>query len=680
MSADPSATFSEPAAAAPKPKRAPAKKAAKAETDTPPAAKKVAAKKAATKKAAPAPVADITPAEKPARPSRAKPKAAAISQPELPLSAPPEAAPRPRKAAVKRTATATPVDAPSPAPEPPPPPRQESPPPAAPVDQPSTPPPYSDYPPREQRPPGRDSRDRRDGRDGRGRRDRNDRGPRGPRPDHGQRYDQSPRPDQGQRYDQSPRPDQGQRYDQSPRPDQGQHYDQSPRPDQGQRYDQSPRPNQGDSRQPRSDESSNQESNRSRRWNERRNRFKKWKDRRRGGDGSDAAGAAPFQSGDAQGSDAPPPMVPLGPPEPAEGILELTSKGYGFLRQRSHAFAQLAQDPFVDPDLIRKFGLREGMLVKGQACKAQRGQQMTEIIEVNGRVPEAMRDLPLFEELKAVNPNKRIQLETDKNRLTTRVIDMFTPVGRGQRGLIVAPPRTGKTTLLQHIAEAVTINHPGMHLMLLLVDERPEEVTEFKRILPNAEIFASSNDQDVKSHTRIAQFAIERAKRLVECGEHVFILLDSITRLARAFNNAKQGGATMSGGVGVGALEIPRRLFAAARNTREAGSLTILATALIETGSRMDDLIFQEFKGTGNMELVLDRKIAEQMYYPAANVLKSGTRREELLLQGFQLDKVHMLRRGLAGHKPIEALQRVISLLERYPSNAQMLVDLPSKS
>jgi transcription termination factor Rho len=207
-----------------------------------------------------------------------------------------------------------------------------------------------------------------------------------------------------------------------------------------------------------------------------------------------------------------------------------------------------------------------------------------------------------------------------------------------------------------------------------------EEVTEFKRTLPNAEIFASSNDQDVKSHTRISQFAIERAKRLVECGEHVFILMDSITRLARAFNNAKSGGATMSGGVGVGALEIPRRLFAAARNTREAGSLTILATALIETGSRMDDLIFQEFKGTGNMELVLDRKIAEQFYYPAVNIFKSGTRREELLLQSFQLDKIHMLRRGLAGHKPIEALQRVLSLLERYPSNAQMLVDLPSKS
>jgi transcription termination factor Rho len=291
-----------------------------------------------------------------------------------------------------------------------------------------------------------------------------------------------------------------------------------------------------------------------------------------------------------------------------------------------------------------------------------------------------MRDLPLFEELKAVNPNKRYQLETVKDRLTTRVIDMMAPVGRGQRGLIVAPPRAGKTTMLQHIAEAVVENHPGVHLMILLVDERPEEVTEFKRILPQAEIFASNNDQDVKSHTRIAAFAIERAKRLVECGEHVFMLMDSITRMARAFNNTAKSGATMSGGVGVGALEVPRRLFAAARNTRTAGSLTILGTALIETGSRMDDLIFQEFKGTGNMELVLDRRIAEQFVFPAVNIFKSGTRREELLLQAFQLDKIHMLRRGLAGHKPIEAIQRVISLLERYPSNAQMLVDLPSKS
>ncbi len=443
----------------------------------------------------------------------------------------------------------------------------------------------------------------------------------------------------------------------------------------------------GASNEGSSEETGSEENSRTRRWKERRNRFKKWKERRRSsntspGAQSDENGENTENSGgssSAQGADTPQPPALLGPPEPVDGILELTPKGYGFLRQKSRSYAPIPQDPFVSPELIRQFGLREGMAVKGQACKAQRGPQVTEISEVNDRAPEAMRDLPLFEELKAINPNKRVQLETDKNRLTTRVIDMITPVGRGQRGLIVAPPRTGKTTLLQHIAEAVTANHPGMHLMLLLVDERPEEVTEFKRVLPNAEIFASSNDQDIKSHTRIAQFAIERAKRLVECGEHVFILLDSITRLARAFNNAKQGGATMSGGVGVGALEIPRRLFAAARNTREAGSLTVMATALIETGSRMDDLIFQEFKGTGNLELVLDRKISEQFYYPAVNIFKSGTRREELLLQSFQLDKIHMLRRGLAGHKPIEALQRVLSLLERYPSNAQMLVDLPSK-
>ena len=309
-----------------------------------------------------------------------------------------------------------------------------------------------------------------------------------------------------------------------------------------------------------------------------------------------------------------------------------------------------------------------------------RGPQVTEITEVMGREADTIRDLPLFEELKAINPNKRIQLETRSDRLTTRVMDLMTPVGRGQRGLIVAPPRAGKTTLLQHIAEAVVTNHPQMHLIILLVDERPEEVTEFRRALPNAEIMASSNDSDVKSHMRIAAFAIERAKRLVEAGQHVFVLLDSITRMARAFNNAQKGGATMSGGMGVGAMENPRRLFAAARNTREAGSLTILATALVETGSRMDDLIFQEFKGTGNLELVLDRKIAEQYIYPAVNIFKSGTRREELLLPAFQMEKIHLLRRGLAGHKPVDAIQRVITLMERSTSNAQMLIELPGKT
>jgi|UniRef100_UPI00378313FC transcription termination factor Rho len=425
----------------------------------------------------------------------------------------------------------------------------------------------------------------------------------------------------------------------------------------------------------------------------RKMKFERWKQRRAERDSQrrgERGGERPERGGEGPRNQEPRPQFTqerepepekqLGPPEPANGILEMSPKGYGFLRQRDRNYAQHPLDAFIAPEFIRKYGLREGMQIVGVQCKGQRGPQITEVTEVNGRNPFVMRDLPLFEELKAVNPNKRYQLETVKDRLTTRVIDMMAPVGRGQRGLIVAPPRAGKTTMLQHIAEAVVENHPGVHLMILLVDERPEEVTEFKRILPQAEIFASNNDQDVKSHTRIATFAIERAKRLVECGEHVFMLMDSITRMARAFNNTAKSGATMSGGVGVGALEIPRRLFAAARNTRTAGSLTILGTALIETGSRMDDLIFQEFKGTGNMELVLDRRIAEQFVFPAVNIFKSGTRREELLLQAFQLDKIHMLRRGLAGHKPVEAIQRVISLLERYPSNAQMLVDLPSKS
>jgi transcription termination factor Rho len=433
----------------------------------------------------------------------------------------------------------------------------------------------------------------------------------------------------------------------------------------------------------------NQESPKPQNAHERRkSKFERWKEkqRQRALERQQARlasqnGGSPPTGDQADAAVESPPVkeIELGPPEPANGILELHLKGYGNLRQKDRAYAQHPNDCWVSQDTIRQYGLREGMHISGVQRKGPRGPQLTEVTEVNARAPEAVRDLPLFEELKAINPNKRIQLETHKDRLTTRVIDMFTPVGRGQRGLIVAPPRSGKTTILQHVAEAVTTNHPGTHLMILLVDERPEEVTEFKRALPTAEIFASSNDQDVKCHTRIAQFAIERAKRLVECGEHVFMLIDSITRMARAFNNTAKNNATMSGGVGVGALEIPRRLFAAARNTRTAGSLTILATALIETGSKMDDLIFLEFKGTGNMELVLDRKIAEQFYYPAVNIFKSGTRREELLLQSFQLDKIHMLRRGLAGGKPIDAIQRVLTLLERYPSNAQMLVDLPNK-
>ena len=326
---------------------------------------------------------------------------------------------------------------------------------------------------------------------------------------------------------------------------------------------------------------------------------------------------------------------------------------------------------------MRNFGLRDGLWVKAETQMGRRGPQLTKLLDINGRDPDEFKTMPWFEELKAINPDRRLQMETTQDRMTTRLIDMIAPIGRGQRGLIVAPPRSGKTTILQHLAEAVIQNHKDVKVMVLLVDERPEEVTELRRALPNAEIYASSNDMEVKMHCRIAQIAIERAKRLVESGEDVFMLMDSITRLARAFNNANnKGGPTGTGGLTVRALEMPRKLFAAARNTRDAGSLTIIATALVETNSAMDDRIFEELKGTGNMELVLDRAIAEQYIYPAVDIFRSGTRREELLLPPHQWSKISIIRRGLAGHRPIEAIERMLSIMEKFPSNAQMLLDI----
>ena len=316
-----------------------------------------------------------------------------------------------------------------------------------------------------------------------------------------------------------------------------------------------------------------------------------------------------------------PPQPPPAPPTYAEGVVEVSGKGFGFLREPRRNFSQSNNDVFVTPEVVRKHALRDGMWIKGETRRGSRGPQLFKLVEIEGRDPESFQNLPVFEELTTISPNKRIRLETTTDRYTTRVMDLMTPIGKGQRGLIVAPPRTGKTTLLQHIADAVVKNHQEMKLIILLVDERPEEVTEIRRAVPSAELMASSNDSDIKTHTRIAQLAAERAKRLVEMGQDVFMLMDSLTRIGRAFNNAQGGGGrTMSGGVDSRALEIPRKIFAAARNTEEAGSLTIMATALIETNSRMDELIFQEFKGTGNMELVLDRKISDQRIYPAVDI------------------------------------------------------------
>jgi transcription termination factor Rho len=365
-------------------------------------------------------------------------------------------------------------------------------------------------------------------------------------------------------------------------------------------------------------------------------------------------------------------------PEFGEGIIEISGKGFGFLRDPKRNFVQTPQDIFVTPEIVRRFALRDGMWINGEIRRGSRGPQLTKLVTINAEAPPKYQGLRPFEELTTINPNKRIKLETVPDRYTTRIMDLMTPLGMGQRGLIVAPPRTGKTTLLHHIADAVAKNHPEMILIILLVDERPEEVTDFRRSHPTAELMASSNDADIKSHTRISQLAIERAKRLVEAGKHVFILLDSITRTARAFNNAMGGGGrTMSGGIDARAMEIPRKIFAAARNTEEAGSLTIVATALIETGSRMDELIFQEFKGTGNMEMVLDRKISDQRIYPAIDIFLSGTRREELLLQAWELEKINLIRRGLAGHKPEEAIQRLLMFVKKFPTNAEMLKGIP---
>ena len=374
-------------------------------------------------------------------------------------------------------------------------------------------------------------------------------------------------------------------------------------------------------------------------------------------------------------------FVPVGEPESITGLLEITAKGFGFIRTADNDWAPSDSAIYVPADIIAELRLRPFVQLTGMAQRYERGHQLISVQKVNGLEPAAAAACPHFDDLKAVNPTHRLSFETIPSRFTTRTLDLMAPVARGQRGLIVAPPRTGKTTLLMHIAEGAIENYgEDLHLMVLLVDERPEEVTEFKRALPGAEIFASSNDSGVREHCRMAEMAIERAKRLVEAGKHVLILMDSITRLARAYNTAERGsGRTMSGGIDARALETPRRLFAAARNTRGAGSLTILATALVETNSRMDDLIFQEFKGTGNMELVLNRRIAEMYIYPAVDILKSGTRREELILPELWLEKVRLIRRGLANHKPTEAMERLLFFLKKCHSNAQLMQDIKAQ-
>jgi transcription termination factor Rho len=358
-----------------------------------------------------------------------------------------------------------------------------------------------------------------------------------------------------------------------------------------------------------------------------------------------------------------------------EGVLELHPKGYGFLRDPKKNYAAQDTDAFVSSSLIEKQGLRRGVLIRGEVGPGSKGQgpRLKSIESIDGMTLEDYQKVKLFDDLTPITPHQQIRLETGPKPVTMRVMDMLTPVGKGQRALIVAPPRTGKTMLLQQIADSVSANHPEMHLMVMLIDERPEEVTEMQRSV-KGEVIASSMDRDVESHVRVSELIIERGKRLAEEGKEVFILIDSITRTARAFNKwIGSTGRTMSGGLDVKALDIPKKMFGTARCFEEGGSLTVVATALIDTGSRMDEVIFQEFKGTGNMELVLSRDLADRRIWPAIDITKSGTRHEEKLLGEDILEGVTMLRRSLISLSPVEAMENLIKVLDRFPSNAEFL-------
>tara|TARA_Y200000002_G_scaffold325953_1_gene288311 strand:- start:5 stop:1141 length:1137 start_codon:yes stop_codon:yes gene_type:complete len=358
-----------------------------------------------------------------------------------------------------------------------------------------------------------------------------------------------------------------------------------------------------------------------------------------------------------------------------EGILELNENKTGVLLDPERGGKTTPLDPFVPKELIRRFKLKKGSVIKADAVpdKNRPNPKVRFIHTVDGLSIKDRKQQFRFDQLTTIQPNKKLHLETEDKRMTTRVLDLFCPIGKGQRSLIVAPPRAGKTTILHDIAKGVEENHPECHLMVLLIDERPEEVTDFKRSV-QAEIYASSNDEEVKTHLKIAELAIERAKRLVESKKDVVLLMDSITRLSRAYNAASgKSGRTMTGGLDVRALEKPRQIFSAARNSEEAGSLTIVATALVETGSKMDELIFQEFKGTGNSEIILDRKVAELRLWPAINLASSGTRKEEDLVEPAILEKTSFLRRAMSPMKVIDAAESLLDRMSKTQSNKEFL-------
>jgi transcription termination factor Rho len=360
----------------------------------------------------------------------------------------------------------------------------------------------------------------------------------------------------------------------------------------------------------------------------------------------------------------------------SEGVLETLPDGFGFLRAPDYNYLPGPDDIYVSPSQIRKFDLHTGDTVSGQVRQPKEGERYFALIKVeavNFEPPERAREKIFFENLTPLYPQKRIALETTSDNLSARVMDLMVPIGKGQRGLIVAPPRTGKTMLLQNLANSITTNHPEVYLIVLLIDERPEEVTDMQRSV-KGEVVSSTFDEPATRHVQVAEMVIEKAKRLVEHKKDVVILLDSITRLARAYNTiVPPSGKVLSGGVDSNALQRPKRFFGAARNIEEGGSLTIIATALIDTGSRMDEVIFEEFKGTGNLEIHLDRKLTDRRVFPSIDIQKSGTRKEEMLLPKEDLSRVWVLRKVLTPLSPVEAMELLLSKMGKTKSNADFL-------
>jgi len=363
----------------------------------------------------------------------------------------------------------------------------------------------------------------------------------------------------------------------------------------------------------------------------------------------------------------------------AEGVLESMPEGFGFLRSPEYNYLAGPDDIYVSPSQIRKFDLRTGDTIQGQVRAPKDNEKYFALLKVdaiNGLDPETASERPLFDNLTPIYPDERFRLETADGNMTLRVLDLMTPVGKGQRALIVSPPRAGKTTILQDYAHALAENHPEVVLIVLLIDERPEEVTDMERSV-KGEVISSTFDEPADRHVNVAEMVISKAKRLVETGKDVVILLDSITRLARAYNTVTpHSGRVMTGGIDASTLQKPKRFFGAARNIEEGGSLSIIATALVDTGSKMDDIIFEEFKGTGNMECILDRRLVDRRTWPAIDVSRSGTRKEELLLTPEELAKVQLIRKTLADLNGVEATEMLLSKMKRTKDNAEFLANL----